>query len=105
MLTVGRVLAETVPLSRLMEQIEGLRRWAQGRARFATSRAEVKTGRKISRLPASTFLRYLVLVCFIRSNTDWQPSAPSVDSNVVWRQHDVEPGSLQGGPAGSESSR
>jgi len=43
------VLAETVPLSRLMaEQIDGLRRWAQGRARFATSREEAKAGRKIA---------------------------------------------------------
>jgi len=49
MLTIGRVLAETVPLSRLMaEQIDGLRRWAQGRARFATSREEAKAGRKIA---------------------------------------------------------
>jgi hypothetical protein len=49
MLTIGRVLAETVPLSRLMaEQIDGLRRWAQGRARFATSQVEGKTRRKIA---------------------------------------------------------
>ena len=49
MLTIGRVLSETVPLSRLMaEQIDGLRRWAQGRARFATSQEAARTGRKIA---------------------------------------------------------
>lgn len=46
---LGAILAQQVPLSRLMgEQIATLRQWAQGRARPAT-RAEVgKTGRKIA---------------------------------------------------------
>ena len=50
MLTISRVLTETVPLSRLMaEQIDGLRRWAQGRARRATSQEVVgRSGRKIA---------------------------------------------------------
>jgi SpoVK/Ycf46/Vps4 family AAA+-type ATPase len=49
MLTLGRILAETVPLSRLMaEQIDGLRRWAQGRARPATSPTTARTGRKLA---------------------------------------------------------
>lgn len=44
-LTVSMVLNEQVPLSRLMaEQIDGLRRWAQGRARFATSPMKEKNG-------------------------------------------------------------
>ena len=37
-LTVARVLTDLVPLSKLMaEQISGLRTWAKGRARMATS--------------------------------------------------------------------
>ena len=40
-LTIAQVLTEFVPLSKLMaEQIEGLRRWAKGRARLATSAPE-----------------------------------------------------------------
>ena len=37
-LTIDEVLTEFVPLSKLMaEQINGLRQWAKGRARMATS--------------------------------------------------------------------
>ncbi|MCX6928912.1 MAG: ATPase, partial [Verrucomicrobia bacterium] len=37
-LTIAQVLTELVPLSKLMaEQISGLRNWAKGRARFATT--------------------------------------------------------------------
>jgi hypothetical protein len=32
----------------MAEQIDGLRRWAQGRARFATSKEETKIGRRIA---------------------------------------------------------
>ncbi len=39
-LTVARVLTEFVPLSKTMaEQITGMRNWATGRARFATTPA------------------------------------------------------------------
>jgi SpoVK/Ycf46/Vps4 family AAA+-type ATPase len=39
-LTIAQVLTEFVPLSKLMaEQISGLRNWAKGRARFATTSA------------------------------------------------------------------
>ena len=49
MLDIARAVSETVPLSRLMaEQIAGLRRWAQGRCRAATSRPEERKGRKIA---------------------------------------------------------
>ena len=49
MVTIGRVLTETVPLSRLMaEEIDRLRQWAKGRARFATSQEPARTGRKIA---------------------------------------------------------
>ena len=44
-LTVAKVLTEFVPLSKLMaEQITGLRNWAKGRARLATSTQEVGMG-------------------------------------------------------------
>jgi SpoVK/Ycf46/Vps4 family AAA+-type ATPase len=43
-----KALAETVPLSKLMgEQIAGLRKWAQGRCRMATSQVKEEKGRKI----------------------------------------------------------
>ena len=46
---IEQALAATVPLSRLMaEQITGLRKWAAGRARPATSPRSEKTGRKIT---------------------------------------------------------
>ena len=46
---IQRALAETVPLSKLMaEQIAGLRKWAVGRCRMATSVAKVAGGRKIA---------------------------------------------------------
>ena len=49
MLDLSRALTETVPLSKLMsEQIAGLRRWAQGRCRMATSRIPERTVRKIA---------------------------------------------------------
>lgn len=49
MLTLGQILAETVPLSRLMaEQIDALRKWAQGRARLATSPTPARVGRKLA---------------------------------------------------------
>jgi hypothetical protein len=44
-LTVAKVLTEFVPLFNLMaEQIAGLRNWANGRARLATSTQEVGMG-------------------------------------------------------------
>jgi SpoVK/Ycf46/Vps4 family AAA+-type ATPase len=44
-LTVATVLTEFVPLSKLMaEQMTGLRNWAKGRARSATSTQEVGGG-------------------------------------------------------------
>ena len=49
-LTIARVLTEFVPLSKLMaEQISGLRNWAKGRARPATSQ---QPERKLRRLAA-----------------------------------------------------
>ncbi len=47
---IARVIAETVPLSRLMaEQIKALRAWSRGRARCATSRPDdVGSQRRIS---------------------------------------------------------
>jgi len=49
MLDISRALSETVPLSKLMsEQITGLRKWASGRCRMATSRSAERTGRKIA---------------------------------------------------------
>jgi SpoVK/Ycf46/Vps4 family AAA+-type ATPase len=46
---LGAILAQQVPLSRLMgEQIATLRQWAQGRARPATRPEAGKTGRKIA---------------------------------------------------------
>jgi ATP-dependent 26S proteasome regulatory subunit len=48
-LTLGQVLVDFVPLSKLMaEQIGKLRSWAQGRARFATSREPETKGRKLA---------------------------------------------------------
>ncbi len=48
-LTIARVLTEFVPLSKLMaEQISGLRNWAKGRARLATSPPAEKGLRKIA---------------------------------------------------------
>ena len=47
-LDIARVLTEFVPLSRLMaEQIGGLRQWAKGRARLATSLVSERGLRKI----------------------------------------------------------
>jgi AAA+ superfamily predicted ATPase len=47
--SVCAALAETVPLSKLMaEQIQGLRKWAQGRARPATSKAQEGRQRKMA---------------------------------------------------------
>ncbi len=47
-LTIGEALVDFVPLSKLMaEQIAGLRQWAQGRARAATTRIEPR-GRRIA---------------------------------------------------------
>ena len=47
-LSIAMVLQDVVPLSKLMtEQIEGLRRWAKGRARLATKPAREANGRKI----------------------------------------------------------
>jgi SpoVK/Ycf46/Vps4 family AAA+-type ATPase len=48
-LTCSLVLAELVPLSRLMsEQLKALREWARGRARLATSRSAESTERRIA---------------------------------------------------------
>jgi ATP-dependent 26S proteasome regulatory subunit len=48
-LTLGEVLVDFVPLSKLMaEQTGKLRQWAQGRARFATSREPESRGRKLA---------------------------------------------------------
>lgn len=48
-LTIGEVLVDFVPLSKLMaEQISGLRQWAKGRARPATTRPPERTQRKIA---------------------------------------------------------
>ena len=47
-LDIAGVLTEFVPLSKLMaEQITGLRNWAKGRARLATSLVAEKMGRKL----------------------------------------------------------
>ena len=47
-LDIARVLTEFVPLSKLMaEQITGLRKWAKGRARLATSPGVEKGLRKM----------------------------------------------------------
>ena len=47
-LDIARVLTEFVPLSKLMaEQIGGLRNWAKGRARLATSPGVEKGLRKM----------------------------------------------------------
>ncbi len=48
-LTIAQVLTELVPLSKLMaEQITGLRNWAKGRARLATSAQPERTLRKMA---------------------------------------------------------
>jgi AAA+ superfamily predicted ATPase len=48
-LTVARVLTEFVPLSKLMaEQIAGLKNWAKGRARLATSQSSERKLRRIA---------------------------------------------------------
>ena len=48
-LTCSMVLGELVPLSRLMgEQLKGLREWARGRARLATSRSTESAERRIA---------------------------------------------------------
>jgi SpoVK/Ycf46/Vps4 family AAA+-type ATPase len=48
-LDIARVLTEFVPLSKLMvEQITGLRNWAKGRARLATSEKSERSFRKIA---------------------------------------------------------
>ena len=47
-LTISLTAEDMVPLSKLMsEQINGLRKWAKGRARLATSTEAAPTGRKI----------------------------------------------------------
>jgi ATP-dependent 26S proteasome regulatory subunit len=47
-LTIGEVLVDFVPLSRLMaEQLTGLRTWAKGRARPATTTVALGKGRKL----------------------------------------------------------
>lgn len=43
-----QVLRDTVPLSRLSDQVDGLRKWAKGRARMATSPEPAPRGRKIA---------------------------------------------------------
>ncbi len=49
MLDIARAVSETVPLSRLMsEQIAGLRQWAQGRCRMATTATAEPRGRKFA---------------------------------------------------------
>jgi hypothetical protein len=49
MLDITLAVSATVPLSKLMaEQITGLRRWAQGRCRMATSLVRETKGRKIA---------------------------------------------------------
>ena len=48
-LTVAEILIDFVPLSKLMaEQINGLRNWAKGRARFATTPASPTSSRKLA---------------------------------------------------------
>lgn len=48
-LTIAEVLTDFVPLSKTMaEQIRGLRDWAQGRARFATTPAKQSSQRKLA---------------------------------------------------------
>jgi SpoVK/Ycf46/Vps4 family AAA+-type ATPase len=48
-LTIARVLTEFVPLSKLMaEQIAGLKNWAKGRARLATSQSVERKLRRIA---------------------------------------------------------
>ena len=48
-LTIGEALVDFVPLSKLMaEQISGLRQWAKGRARHATTQPAQRTERKIA---------------------------------------------------------
>jgi hypothetical protein len=48
-LDIAGVLTEFVPLSKLMaEQITGLRNWAKGRARFATSCVAERRTRKMA---------------------------------------------------------
>ena len=48
-LTVARVLTDLVPLSKLMaEQIAGLRNWAKGRARMATTTPTESKLRKLA---------------------------------------------------------
>jgi SpoVK/Ycf46/Vps4 family AAA+-type ATPase len=47
-LTIATVLNESVPLSKLMaEQIAGLRTWAKGRARYATTVQPERKTRKL----------------------------------------------------------
>jgi len=47
--TVGEVLVDFVPLSKLMaEQITGLRQWAKGRARNATTQPSERKVRRIA---------------------------------------------------------
>jgi len=48
-LSIALQLNDLVPLSKLMsEQIDGLRRWAKGRARVATQQSSSSQGRKIA---------------------------------------------------------
>lgn len=49
MIEIGKAISDTVPLSKLMaEQIAGLRKWAGGRCRMATSPVQQAKGRKIA---------------------------------------------------------
>ena len=64
-LSVALLLNDFMPLSKLMsEQVDGLRKWAKGRARRATGRETGREGRKIaawsgeSALAAEAFLFY-----------------------------------------------
>jgi hypothetical protein len=48
-LTIARAITELVPLSKLMaEQITGLRNWAKGRARMATTQPMESNLRKLA---------------------------------------------------------
>ena len=48
-LTIAMLLTDSVPLSKLMsEQVDGLRKWAKGRARPATAAPSSGPGRKIA---------------------------------------------------------
>jgi hypothetical protein len=49
MIEIGKALADTAPLSKLMgEQFAGLRKWATGRCRMATAPVAGGKGRRIA---------------------------------------------------------